>query len=704
MAEIKIESLGKYKIIEEIGHGRFGVVFRAEHPFLKKTVAIKLFTPALFGSSDLIQRFIQEVRAVAGLKQDNITKIIDLADDQGRLIVVMDFVQGGDVHTWLKKQGRASFRQSKKLIADVAAALDFAHHQGLVHGDVKPGNILIAEDGSAKLSDFSVLGALIASGAVAPGAALGSPAYLSPEQVNGASPTPRSDQYALGVVAFELLTGRRPFEGDTPLSISMKQVNEAPPLASQINPLVPPKLEAVLQRVLSKDPEKRFPDCSSFAQAVLEAESSTEAQQYQDLIARATAALEVGDGDTALPLVEYALQLMPDRADARELLEDLKIRDQVQHSYKQASDAIEKARTAAQLLRDELDDPADPQGVLSVLAPLPSPAWQVLLYQWRVGLYLAGGIVLLGLLLGLSGVLYFSLSPANNLPKARLVELVRTSTPLPPTETARPTDTPTLTLEPTFTPTATIPPTSTPVPTLGAGSTKIRSSDAMLMVFIPAGEFTMGSDKRPDEQPIHTVNLNGYWIDQTEVTNRMYERCVQSAGCVPKTGITSFSRNKYYTDSRYQTFPVVQVDWNQAKAYCKWAGVRLPTEAEWEKAARGIGAFTYPWGEGIDSTLANYGRIAGDTTEVGIYPTGKSPYGLYDMSGNVWEWVSSLYQKYPYNPEDGREDLTKNLARVVRGGSWYDDEGSLTATFRYKLMASNPGDKIGFRCAADGNP
>jgi len=294
------------------------------------------------------------------------------------------------------------------------------------------------------------------------------------------------------------------------------------------------------------------------------------------------------------------------------------------------------------------------------------------------------GIALIALLCGIYGIFY----AINNWPAT-----------VPPTPASRPpTKTATFTPKP---PTATItpvPPTFTPAP--GIGSTMISEIDGMTLVFVPAGEFTMGSETYDDEKPIYQVTLDSYWIDQTEVTNKMYALCVEAGACQLPSSTSSYTRKDYYGNSEFENYPVIYVDWNKAKTYCEWAGRRLPTEAEWEKAARGTDARTYPWGnDAPNSNLLNYNGNVGDTTEVGKYPSGVSIYGALDLAGNVWEWVSSLYQTYPYSATDGREDLDASGSRVLRGGAWGDYEGDVRSADRNWVGPSVTYYVVGFRCA-----
>ncbi|KPL83542.1 hypothetical protein ADN01_08070 [Levilinea saccharolytica] len=238
------------------------------------------------------------------------------------------------------------------------------------------------------------------------------------------------------------------------------------------------------------------------------------------------------------------------------------------------------------------------------------------------------------------------------------------------------------------------------------GSTQVSPQDGMLMLYVPAGEFWMGSDKsvdpqaNDDELPQHRVYLDAYWIDQTEVTNAMYARCVADGACTPPAETSSYSRDSYYGSSQFDQYPVIYVDWNQASAYCAWAGRRLPSEAEWEKAARGTDGRIYPWGkQAPNGQLLNFNGNEKDTTAVGQYPAGASPYGALDMAGNVWEWVADWYGDYPSGAVSNPTGPGSGEARVFRGGSWGDASYGIRAAYRVRSLPGYRNVNFGFRCA-----
>jgi len=225
------------------------------------------------------------------------------------------------------------------------------------------------------------------------------------------------------------------------------------------------------------------------------------------------------------------------------------------------------------------------------------------------------------------------------------------------------------------------------------------------MVFIPAGEFTMGNDNgRDNEKPAHPVYLDAFLIDQTEVTNNLYAQCVAEGACMEPKGKAPPNVPSYYGDPKFDNYPVIYIDWIRAKNYCEWAGRRLPTEAEWEKAARGINAYLYPWGNNPpDSTLLNYNNSVFHISEVGSYQAGASPYGVLDMAGNVWEWVSDYFSETYYaqpnnskNPQGPRVTDTG----VLRSGGWDSKtEASVGATYRNSQGRAGANSSFGFRCA-----
>ncbi len=271
---------------------------------------------------------------------------------------------------------------------------------------------------------------------------------------------------------------------------------------------------------------------------------------------------------------------------------------------------------------------------------------------------------------------------------------------LAPTPTPTPTVTFTQTTLPTQTATQlpTFTPTFLPLPTLGIGSTWTRPADGMVMVFVPAGNFSMGSNSSSNEEPIHSVYLDAYWIDKTEVTNAMFAKCSQCGSSFSY----SDTRVNYYGNPEYENYPVIWVNWSVASAYCQWAGARLPTEAEWEKAARGMDGRIYPWGTSSpNKSFLNYNQNIGDTTAVGSYPSGASPYGALDMAGNVWEWVNDWYGSnyYASSPSSNPQGPPDGIARVLRGGAFNSNEGLIRSTTRGSgLVNWSPTPNDGFRC------
>jgi formylglycine-generating enzyme required for sulfatase activity len=228
----------------------------------------------------------------------------------------------------------------------------------------------------------------------------------------------------------------------------------------------------------------------------------------------------------------------------------------------------------------------------------------------------------------------------------------------------------------------------TPLP----GAARTNPVDGATYLYIPAGDFAMGSTLAADESPVHNVTLGPFWMMQTEVTNAQYARCVEAGAC-------SSPNNTRWQDPDYALHPVTDVEWEQANDYAAWAGGRLPTEAEWEKAARGTDERLYPWGDEADNDRLNFNNIHGDTLPVGQFPAGASFYGLLDMAGNVEEWVADWHApdyyaaspaQDPRGPEDG-------VLRVVRGGSFVSNRLGVRTTARGQALPNTDFPTVGFR-------
>jgi formylglycine-generating enzyme required for sulfatase activity len=257
--------------------------------------------------------------------------------------------------------------------------------------------------------------------------------------------------------------------------------------------------------------------------------------------------------------------------------------------------------------------------------------------------------------------------------------------------------------------TLTLPAVPNPEPT--PIDTRVRFDDGKVMVLVPGGKFLMGSPETDtkaasDEVPQRPVYVSAFWIDKTEVNNAQYQLCQFEGSCTPP----SETRNSFSSEQ----LPVVGVNWMQAMAYCRWAGGRLPTEAEWEKAARGTDARAYPWGEKFDGSRLNYcdQNCVADwrdfegndgyryTAPVGAFPEGASPYGALNMVGNVWEWTADWYAETAYLVEPNRNPAGPGVGqqRVIRGGSWLYGGRNVRVTRRQKELPTYGYDNIGFRC------
>jgi eukaryotic-like serine/threonine-protein kinase len=629
----------RYRIVKLLGQGGFGAVYKAWDLNFEVVCAIK----ENFEVSPEAQRqFLREARLLHVQRHPNLPQVKDYFVIQGQgQYLVMDFVEGQDLEE-LRRAAGGKLPESQVLpwIAQVCDALSYLHGQNppVIHRDIKPANIKITPEGRAMLVDFGIAKTLDPLIKTTLGARAFTPGYSPFEQYGTGTTDVRTDIYALGATLYTLLTGKEPPESP------QRAVRDPLLPPRQVNPNISPGVEAAILRAMQMDPEQRFQNAGELKKAVSSATN----------LGEATPAASGRAGGSTIQPTQYT-----------------------------PSSVLAPATAGVPLARP--------------VRPFP--------WKW-VGLG-AGGLVGLGLLVAIM-IIAVKWVGGNQIRTHK----TQTAVALVAFQTS--------TLAPSRTPT----PNQSPNHGSENVSTMVSPVDGMVMVYVPDGNFLMGSSDQQiavaqtveptigpttcptcdysNEQPQHTVFLAAFWIDQAEVTNARYASCVAAGGCSPPYDSSSNTLSTYYGNPEYDHYPVIYVSWYDASDYCTWAGRRLPTEAEWEKAARGTDGRTYPWGEGIDCARVNYAdcRLR-DTSAVGSYPSGDSPYGAWDMAGNVWEWVTDWYGSgyYSISPSSNPAGPADGTDRVIRGGSWFDFGNLLRSSARIGRSPDYSKEFIGFRCA-----
>jgi eukaryotic-like serine/threonine-protein kinase len=642
MPDYSGQSIGRYHVLEKLGEGGMAVVYKAYDTRLERDVAIKVIRMDAFPPIALervLARFEREAKLLARLDHTNIVTIFDSGEFEGAPYLVMPYLPGGTLKDITGKP--IPYVEACKILIPIARGLEYAHQHGMVHRDVKPSNILISADGIPRISDFGIGKLLEEEGSqtlTGTGVGVGTPEYMAPEQwLNQV--TPQSDIYSLGIVFYELVTGRVPYRAVTPAAVLLKQNTDPLPQLKEFVPDLPEAVERVLFKALAKKPENRYPTMKDFETAL-----------------ERLASVRMQDENTYDGLNYYAK---------------------------------EKAR----------------EGLKIDISRKP-PVW---FWPILVGIGLLGVVVIIGLVVASkvgSGLAALSETPVLRTTSSQTttnaaahIETQQMLKTIAPEQVRADTGT---------SPTQSFFNTTSPTETFKNGSNIVSPKDGMVMVYVPAGDFIMGSNQNYDTQAEkdeviqHTVYLDSFWIDQTEVTNAMYARCVSAGSCTIPGSSNSNSHLNYYGSSIYANYPVVNVDWDQAMAYCQWAGSRLPTEAEWEKAARGTDGRIYPWGnQAPGAALGNFNKYVGDTSKVGSYLPGASPYGALDMAGTVWEWVADWYSGTYYlsSPSNNPNGPASGTSRVERGGSWFSDTSLLGVFQRGGNFPNYRSNYVGFRCA-----
>ena len=688
----------RYRLEQFIDRGGMADVYLAFDEYRQVYVALKLLRADLAEDPEFVQRFRREAEALSHLDHPHIVRFYSFEVAGPDAFIVMDYIQGSTLRRHLRQvDGPLPLSETSQYLRQIGSALQYAHNEGFIHRDVKPGNIMLDKYGDALLSDFGI--ARAAESVTMTMGPLGTPAYMSPEQILGQRVDHRTDIYSLGVVLFEMATGRRPFTSDKGTGRTAAErvrdahLHQPPPDPSQANLALPAAAAGVILRALAKKPDDRWPDVTSMVRA------------WEAAVGEERTMVMPRPAPKPEPRTPTPPPSKPEPAKPSPPPSPPKPPETPPKPFpppaSQPASAPKPKSPPPQKKTPSVASVWRQEAAISVESQRPWwQSWQAIVVAVFV-LVVTWGFVTRDKGGGRQVVVAPTKPPATQPPAATSVPPTWTPTPESPTATPR-------------LPTAT--PRPSPTPKLGIGSTKISPKDGMEMVYVPAGEFLMGSpDGEGDynQHPQHRVYLDAYWIDRTEVTNAQYQKCVAEGAC---------KSNNEWPDFNASDQPMVCVSWYDAQAYCEWAGRHLPTEAEWEKAARGTDGRRFPWGNAWDvhttrrlnfadkNTDFDWSDMTTDdgyqyTAPAGSYPVGASPYGALDMAGNAREWVADWYDDnyYAHSPSRNPTGPDSGSAHVLRGGSWKDSQAFVRAAFRIRGVQIDSSSycnvSYGFRCA-----
>lgn len=340
MAKTTAQKIGKYEIMEKIGEGGFGIVFKANDTSLDRTVALKQLKLEFAASPEYLERFRQESRLMGSMSHPNIMKILEVVEENGRYFLVMDYMSNGSLADRLVAGEPLSLKETLNILEPIAKAIDYAHSKHLIHRDIKPSNILFMEDDDPVISDFGLVKIMDTRGLSTTGVSLGTPEYMAPEQILCRELTTAVDVYALGVVAFHMLSGALPFSGNTPFEVQEGHVHKDLPDIVSLNPHLPAEFSAVFEKALHKEPEQRYASAKDFLHDLDIVTRKQSEQEIAEKLQQAQASYQEKDFSAAAAILKEVLAIQPDE-EVKEQLKECLRREKVWKSYQNLEDQKE---------------------------------------------------------------------------------------------------------------------------------------------------------------------------------------------------------------------------------------------------------------------------------------------------------------------------------------------------------------------------